>query len=124
MIEGQSDSLEQALARTEADADVAIKAATGVLGALRRFRGAARQGKIRELETAIEAARTIEIDEELAELELSTDHFTVAGGAGQGHAESESRDRFSQPAHEPPPPDPFAAPRRRTPCRCRQPARR
>jgi hypothetical protein len=57
MIDGQPDTLEHALARTEADADVAIKAATSVLGALRRFRGAARQGKIRELETAIEAAR-------------------------------------------------------------------
>jgi hypothetical protein len=56
-MDGQSDSLEEALARTEGDAESALKAADGVLKALRRFRSAARQGKIRELETAIDAAR-------------------------------------------------------------------
>jgi hypothetical protein len=58
MADGPADTLEQALARTEADAEVALKAAGNVVKALRRFRGAARQGKIRDLQSAVDAART------------------------------------------------------------------
>jgi hypothetical protein len=75
MTNGQADGLEKALAKTEADADLALKAATNVVSVLRRFRGAARQGKIRELRAASEAARkSIKIlDQEVANAAESWD---------------------------------------------------
>jgi len=47
-------SLEQALAKTEADADAACKAATAALRSLKKFRAAAQMGNLRELQKAIE----------------------------------------------------------------------
>ena len=49
-------SLEQALAKTEADAAVTLKAADGVRGSLRKFLAAAKVGNLRELRSSIEAA--------------------------------------------------------------------
>jgi hypothetical protein len=49
-------SLEQALARTEADAEAALKATAAVSQALKKFRAAARDGNLRELQPAIAAA--------------------------------------------------------------------
>jgi len=47
-------SLEQALAKTETDADAACKAATAALRSLKKFRAAAQIGNLRELQKAIE----------------------------------------------------------------------
>jgi len=52
----QNNSLEQALAKTEADADAACKAATMVLRTLKKFRAAAQIGNLRELQKTIETA--------------------------------------------------------------------
>lgn len=49
-------SLEQALAKTEAEAEGALKAAAGVTKALKRFRSAAQAGNLRELGPAMTAA--------------------------------------------------------------------
>lgn len=49
-------SLERALATTEADADAALKAAENVGKSLRRFRSAARDGNLRDLRASLEAA--------------------------------------------------------------------
>ena len=49
-------SLERALADTESDADAALKAANGVVKALRRFHGSARNGNLRDLRPAIAAS--------------------------------------------------------------------
>lgn len=49
-------NLEQALARTEADAAATLKAAEAVRGSLRRFHTAAKAGNLRELRSSIEAA--------------------------------------------------------------------
>jgi hypothetical protein len=49
-------SLEAALARTETDADAAIKSAANLARALKRFRSAAQQGNLRELRPAMSAA--------------------------------------------------------------------
>src|SRR5436309_15191874 len=49
-------SLEQALAKTEADADAACKVATAALRAFKKFRAAAQAGNLRELQKTIEAA--------------------------------------------------------------------
>jgi len=48
------NGLEQALAKTEADADAACKAATAALRSLKKFRAAAEVGNLRELQKAIE----------------------------------------------------------------------
>lgn len=50
------NSLEQALTKTEADADAACKAATAALRTLKKFRAAAQTGNLRELQKAIETA--------------------------------------------------------------------
>jgi hypothetical protein len=50
-------TIEAAFARAESEAEAAIKAATAVLSTLKRYRSAARQGKIRDIRTAGEAAR-------------------------------------------------------------------
>src|SRR2546422_8950917 len=50
------NSLEQALAKTEADADAACKAATVALRSLKKVRAVAQVGNLRELQKAIEAA--------------------------------------------------------------------
>ncbi len=50
------DRLEKALAKTEADADAALKAATAAVGALKKFRAVVRLGNLRELRKTIEAA--------------------------------------------------------------------
>jgi hypothetical protein len=49
-------SLEQALAKTEADAEAACKAATAALRSLKKFRATAQTGNLRELQKTIEAA--------------------------------------------------------------------
>src|SRR5215217_1425693 len=56
-IDDGVQTIETAFARAEADADAAIKAATAVLSTLKRYRNAARQGKIRDIRVAGEAAR-------------------------------------------------------------------
>jgi len=56
-IDDGVQTIEAAFARAEADADAAIKAATAVLSTLKRYRNAARQGKIRDIRVAGEAAR-------------------------------------------------------------------
>ena len=50
------NSLEQALAKTEAEADAACKAATAALRSLKKFRATAQAGNLRELQKTIEAA--------------------------------------------------------------------
>jgi len=71
----RAPSLEEALAKTEADAEAALKAAENVVKVLRRFRGAARQGTIRDLRAAGEAAkRSIQVlDQEVANVAESWD---------------------------------------------------
>ena len=64
------NSLEQALAQTEADADAACKAATVALRSLKKVRAVAQVGNLRELQKAIEAA-----GQAIAELERQ---FTTA----------------------------------------------
>lgn len=49
-------SLENALAKTEADADAALKAATAVVSSLKKFRTAAQTGTVRELRKTIDTA--------------------------------------------------------------------
>ncbi len=49
-------SLEKALARTEADADAALKAATAAVSSLKKFRAAAQTGNLRELRRTIDVA--------------------------------------------------------------------
>jgi hypothetical protein len=50
------DSLEKALAKTEADADAALKASTAAVSSIKKFRTAAQTGNLRELRKTIEAA--------------------------------------------------------------------
>ncbi|MBI5406327.1 MAG: hypothetical protein HZA18_01355 [Nitrospirae bacterium] len=49
-------SLEKTLAKTEADADATLKAATAAVSSLKKFRKAAQTGNLRELRKTIEAA--------------------------------------------------------------------
>ncbi|MBI2486517.1 MAG: hypothetical protein HYW01_06095 [Deltaproteobacteria bacterium] len=49
-------SLEKSLAKTESDADAALRAATAVVSSLKKFRVAAKTGNLRELRRAIEVA--------------------------------------------------------------------
>jgi hypothetical protein len=51
-----SASLEQSLARTEADAEATLKAATTVVSSLKKFRDAAKKGNLREIRKTIETA--------------------------------------------------------------------
>lgn len=53
---GRRTSLEEALAKTESDADAACKAATTTVSSLKKFRAAAHSGDLRELRKTIEAA--------------------------------------------------------------------
>lgn len=50
------NSLEQALAKTEADADAVCKAATAALRSFKKFRATAQAGNLRELQKALEVA--------------------------------------------------------------------
>ncbi|MPZ15569.1 MAG: hypothetical protein GEU73_14305 [Chloroflexi bacterium] len=67
--------LEQALARSEADADAALKAAASVSQALKKLRAAARDGNLRELRPAIAAAEQamIELRQQVANAEEGWD---------------------------------------------------
>src|SRR5262249_3398299 len=56
------NSLEQALAKTEAEADAACKAATTALRSLKTFRAAAQVGDLRELQKTIEAVGQVLAD--------------------------------------------------------------
>ncbi|MGE0822190.1 MAG: hypothetical protein AB7G75_01585 [Candidatus Binatia bacterium] len=56
MDDDQQNSLEQALSKTEADADAVCKAATAVLRSLKKFRAAAQVGNLRDLQKTLEAA--------------------------------------------------------------------
>ncbi len=49
-------SLEEALARTEGDAEASLKAASGVAASLKRLRAAARSGDLREIRRGLDAA--------------------------------------------------------------------
>ena len=49
-------SLEQSLARTEADAEATLKAATNVVSSVKKFRDAAKKGNLRELHKTMDAA--------------------------------------------------------------------
>lgn len=57
MTDGRADGIEQAFARSEAEADAALKAANAMVATLKRYRNAARQGKVRDLNLAAEAAK-------------------------------------------------------------------
>lgn len=61
MEETQRATLEKALAKTEQDAEVSLRAAQSVLNALRRFRNAAKLGTLKELHVAIESAEKAEM---------------------------------------------------------------
>ena len=50
-------SLEDSFAAAEADAEAALKAASGLVKALKRAQGAARQGQVRDWHAAVETAR-------------------------------------------------------------------
>ena len=56
MATHQNNSLEQALAKTESDADAACRAATVALRTLKKFRASAQTGNLRDLQKAMEAA--------------------------------------------------------------------
>lgn len=56
MVSDREQSLESALAKTEADVDATLKAAGGFLTALRRLRRATKSGALRELRSSIESA--------------------------------------------------------------------
>ena len=62
MATDNNNSLEQALSKTEADADAACKAATAALRAMKKFRAAAQSGNLRELRRAIETAGQTIVD--------------------------------------------------------------
>lgn len=68
--ERAGQSLEQALTRFEGQADQTFKAASNVLGSVRRVRGAAHQGRLRELRAGLDAARRQlqALDQEVANL--------------------------------------------------------
>jgi hypothetical protein len=70
MTDGHVEGIEAAFAKAEADGDSALRAATSVVKALKAFHGAARQGKVRELNAAVEAARQglTTLDQEVAKL--------------------------------------------------------
>jgi hypothetical protein len=72
---GQTGTLEEALSRTEQDAANAIAAASAALGALRRVRAMARQGRIRDLQNALGGAETRlrTLDQAVANLASSYD---------------------------------------------------
>ena len=86
MNDAPTQSLEDALAKAEADADVALKAATSVVNTLKRYRAAARQGTIRELRQAGEAARrSLQVlDQEVANVaeswEFEEETYLQTGG--------------------------------------------
>src|SRR5262245_59697565 len=75
MAANQQDNLEQALARTEADADVACRAATAALRTLMKFRAAAQTGNLRELPKLIETAgqAITELQQQLAKAKTAWD---------------------------------------------------
>ncbi|MBI3966632.1 MAG: hypothetical protein HY329_13440 [Chloroflexi bacterium] len=56
MTDERGLSLERALAKTEADAEATLKAATAVATSLKRFRAAAQAGNLRDLRAAVAAA--------------------------------------------------------------------
>lgn len=68
-------SLEQALAKTEAEAEAACKAATAALRSLKKFRTAAQVGNLRELQRTIEAAgqAIAELEQQLAKAKAGWD---------------------------------------------------
>jgi len=55
MQSSDGQNLEQALAKTEADAEATLKTANAVLRTLRKFRAAAKVGNLRELRSSLEA---------------------------------------------------------------------
>ena len=50
------NGLEGALAKTEADADAALKAANAVVSSLKKLRGSIKAGSLRELKKTIDSA--------------------------------------------------------------------
>jgi hypothetical protein len=69
------NSLEQALAKTEAEAEAACKAATAALRSLKKFRTAAQVGNLRELQRTVEAAgqAIAELEQQLAKAKAGWD---------------------------------------------------
>src|SRR3954465_10020606 len=84
--DGQPTSLEDALKQAEADAEAALKAASTVVGALRRYRKAAQQGQLRDLRAATEAAkRTLQtLDQQVANVAESWEFDEEAYLQGEG----------------------------------------
>ena len=68
-----NSGLEDAFATAEADAEAALKAATGLVKALKRAQGAARQGQVRDWHAAVETARLgmSALDQQVANLRES-----------------------------------------------------
>jgi len=58
MEDQEKQNLEEVLAKTEADAEVTLKAASSVAGALRKLRTAAREGDLHNIDTAIETTES------------------------------------------------------------------
>jgi hypothetical protein len=56
MPDGRRPSLEDSLAKTQGDAEAVLRAASAVTATLKRFRGAAQVGNLRDLRAAISAA--------------------------------------------------------------------
>jgi hypothetical protein len=56
MEDHERQNLEEVLAKTEADAEVTLKAASSVAGALRKLRTAAREGNLRNIDASFETA--------------------------------------------------------------------
>lgn len=75
MAVNQQNNLEQALAKTEAEADSACKSATAVLRTLKKFRAAAQTGNLRELPKLIETAgqAITELQQQLSKAKTSWD---------------------------------------------------
>jgi hypothetical protein len=86
MIDDGVATIEAAFAGAEAEAEAAIKAATAVLSTLKRYRSAARSGRIRELRAAGEAARQVigVLDVQIADLAerwtFDDDEYLQSGG--------------------------------------------
>jgi hypothetical protein len=86
MNDSQPNGLEDALAQAERDAEAALKAASSVVGALRRYRKAAQQGQLRDLRAATEAAkRTLQtLDQQVANVAESWEFDEEAYLQGEG----------------------------------------
>jgi hypothetical protein len=88
MDERATPSLENALSRTEGDAETTLRAAAGVTTVLKRCRVAARNGNLRDLRAALDAAEqsVVALQQQIAALRAGWDFDEdgyFAGGAYQ-----------------------------------------